>query len=63
MAHAGDVEDGHARPVFGVLVGLGDPVLGVDVGAIVGEQEEGVVVEEVVNDGAEEVAISAGEVA
>lgn len=62
VAHAGDVEDRHSGPAFGVVIGLGDPVLGVDVGAIICEQEEGVVVEEVVDYGAEEVAVSASEV-
>src|SRR5207237_4450876 len=58
---AGGVEDRASGPLVAIGPGGIDVVLGVDVGAVIGEDEELVVAEEVVDQGAERAGISRGE--
>ena len=62
-AGPGAVQDRHAGPVVAVEVGGAGAVVGVGVRGEVGEQAVGVVVDEAIDQGAEQFAVAATEVA
>ena len=59
FAHARGVEDRLARPRVRVAPERGHAVLCIDVGLVIGEQEEGIVIEQVFGDRAEQLGVAA----
>ena len=62
LTHACHIQDRHAGPVLLVPVSLADLVLRVDVGLVVRQQQERIAVQQVIQQGAEQVGVAVGEV-
>ena len=58
LPHPRGIEDRHSGPLLLVAIGFAYPVLAVDVGLVVGKQQVWIVIEQLVQQRTEEVAIA-----